>query len=184
MTKEEKFVVNPLEKYFKEFKRSGAKWKIKDKSKGRSEKGWDLQVERKNQVLLIEAKHRRGPFASILAGLTAAPLTNRPEKMKRNLYRSWAARVCWAIGRGTRDKHNMSLNYQNLFDYFARNLKFWRCYSKILKVKYIFFVDNEKVAKIGFVKMVNLAERYSLQKSKSQKSMAAENFIAGKLVFK
>jgi hypothetical protein len=184
MTKEEECVVNPLRNFLR--KRSRAKWTIIKQSKGRSEKGWDLQVKRKNQVL-IEAKYIRGPFATILAGLTAAPLSNRPQKMKTKKYRSWDARICWAIGSGRKsDKHDMSRVYQNLFDYFARNLKFWKCYSKTLKVKYVFFVADGKVAKISFIKMVNLAGRYkksSLPKSPSQKDIAAEE-IVGKLIFK
>ena len=75
MKPEKKFVVNPLEKYFLNIKRSGAKWRTKDKPKfERSATGFDLQMERKNQVLLFEAKYIRGPFASALAGLVIAPL--------------------------------------------------------------------------------------------------------------
>ena len=49
MTKETKFVVNPLEKYFLDPRRSGARWIIKHKPKFESSAtGWDLQVERKN----------------------------------------------------------------------------------------------------------------------------------------
>jgi len=159
MTKEEQFVVNPLENYFLDHERSGAKWKIKDKPKhGKSETGWDLQVERKNLVLLIEAKYIAGPFASAFAGLTLAPLINRPEKMKRKLYRGWCATICWAIGCG--GGYNLSRVYQILFDYFARNLEFWRCYSKTLRVKYIFFIDNDLVATMGFSKIIDLSGQY------------------------
>lgn len=69
MKPEAKFVVNPLEKYFLDINRSGAKWRTKDKPRFESSAtGWDLQMERKNQVLLFEAKYIRGPFASALAG--------------------------------------------------------------------------------------------------------------------
>ncbi|QQG42481.1 MAG: hypothetical protein HYW15_03165 [Candidatus Giovannonibacteria bacterium] len=180
MTQEEKFVVNPLEKYFLDPKRSGAKWTRKDRSRGMSETGWDLQVERKKQVLLIEAKYIRGPFASAFAGLTIAPLTNRPEKMKNNLYRSRYSVICWAIGFGyKRRKYKMSRIYQILFDYLARNLEFWECYSKTLKVMYIFFVDNQKVAKISFSKIINLAARYELS---IKKSLPERRAIAEKLL--
>src|SRR3989338_8571113 len=123
MTKEETFVVDPLEKYFLDSKRSGAKWTIKHRPKfGSSATGWDLQVERKNQVLLIEAKYIRGPFASALAGLVIAPLTNKTEKMRSGKKKSWSSVVCWAIGCGYNGgkrnlKYKMSGVYQILFDY-------------------------------------------------------------------
>ena|SRR3989344_74266 len=172
MTKEEKFVVDPLETYFLSKKRSGARWIIKYRPKGTSETGWDLQVERKNQILLIEAKYIRGPFASALAGLVIAPLTNKQEKMKSRKKKSWSAVVCWAIGcgykRGKRDqKYKMSGIYQILLDYLARNLSFWKCYSQTLRVKHIFFIDNRKVAKISFNKIMNLSARYRLSLGES-----------------
>ena len=191
MTKEEKFVVNPLEKYFLDYRRSGAKWEIKDKPKyGSSATGWDLQVEHTNKVLLIEAKYIKGPFASALAGLTIAPLMNRPEKMKRDLYRSRFAVVCWAIGcgynGGKRDKkYKMSGIYQILFDCLIRNLEFWECYSKILKVKYIYFVDSQKVARISFDKIISMATQYKLSSGKSlhEKRLIEEDLLK-KLEFK
>ena len=172
MTKEEKFVVDPLETYFLSKKRSGARWIIKYRPKGTSETGWDLQVERKNQILLIEAKYIRGPFASALAGLVIAPLTNKQEKMKSRKKKSWSAVVCLAIGcgykRGKRDqKYKMSGIYQILLDYLARNLSFWKCYSQTLRVKHIFFIDNRKVAKISFNKIMNLSARYRLSLGES-----------------
>jgi hypothetical protein len=132
MTEEEKHVVNPLQRYFHNSSRSGAKWHTKKKSKGRSATGWDLQVERKNRVLLIEAKYITGPFIFGLAGCTMAPLTKRPEKTKSKKTHSWAAVACWAIGCGwprsgskrKNQKHNMRRIYQVLFVYFARNVKF------------------------------------------------------------
>src|SRR3989344_112310 len=147
MTKEEKCVVNPLETYFLDHKRSGAKWRTKDKPRyGTSATGWDLQVERKNQVLLIEAKYIQGPFASSFAGLVIAPLSNRPEKMRSKRKKSWSSVICWAIG----SSYKKNAIYQILLDYLTRNSEFWKCYSKILKVKYIYFIDNKKVANIRF----------------------------------
>jgi hypothetical protein len=168
LTKEEELVVNQLERYFLDHTRSGAKRHIKHKPKhGKSAAGWDLQVERKNQVLLIEAKFIQGPFASALAGLIIAPLVMRREQMKSRKSKRWAAVTCWAIGcgwpiaRGDKSEgHNVSRIYQLLFDYFARNLKFWKCYSKTLNFKYLFFVDEGKVARIRFIKMLNLVKRY------------------------
>jgi len=184
-TKEEKFVVNPLEKYFLDSERSGAKWNTKNRPKfGSSATGWDLQMERKNQVLLVEAKYIQGPFASALAGLTIAPLTNKTEKMKGKKKKSWCSVVCWAIGcgykGGKRDKkYKMSGIYQILLDCLIRNLKFWECYSKIFKVKYIYFIDNQKVAKISFDKIIYLAKKYkfSLEKSLPERRLVAENLL-------
>ena len=185
MTKEEKFVVNPLEKYFLDYGRSGARWNTKHRPRfGTAATGWDLQMERKNQVLLIEAKYIRGPFASALAGLVIAPLTNKTEKMKSGKKKSWSSVICWAIGcgykGGKRDqKYKMSGMYQILFDCLIRNLKFWKCYSKTLKVKYIFLVDNQRVAKIGFDKIINIATRYKLYSDKSlrERRLVAENLL-------
>ncbi len=166
MNPEAKFVVNPLEAYFLDSSRSGATWRIKHKPKFESSAtGWDLQVERKNQVLLIEAKYIRGPFAAAFAGLVVAPLTNKTEKMKSRRKKSWSSVVCWAIGcgykKGKRDvKFKMSGVYQILFDYIARNIDFWESYSIILKVEYIYFIDQKSVAKIRFGKIINLAKQY------------------------
>jgi hypothetical protein len=151
IAKEIKYVVNPLETYFTNVRRSGAKWTIKDKSKGPGETGWDLQVARKNQTLVIEAKHIKQSFKAAMEGLTLSPLVRHSKQMKRNPV------ICWAIGVGWRggwsqDDH-MAHIYQILFDYFARNLQFWKFYSNILKVRYIFFIKNKDVAKISFIKM-------------------------------
>lgn len=176
MNLEAKFVVNPLEEYFLNPKRSGAKWNTKHKPKFESSAtGWDLQMERKNQVLLIEAKYIRGPFASAFAGLVIAPLSNRPEKMRSKKEKSWSSVVCWAIG----SSYKKNAIYQILLDYLTRNSKFWECYSKILKVKYIYFVDNQKVAKISFNKIINLATRYKLSSDKSlrERRLIAEDLL-------
>lgn len=184
-TPEAKFVVDPLEKYFKSPKRSGAKWVTKERPKfDTSATGWDLQMERKNRVLLIEAKYIKGSFASALAGMVIAPLTNKKEKMKSRKNKSWASVVSWAIGCGynkrQRDlKYKMGGIYQILFDCFVRNIKFWRVYSKTLKVNYIFFVDKGKVGKISFNKIIDKAELYRIVQNKSidERRLYADNLL-------
>jgi hypothetical protein len=189
MTKEEKFVVNPLQEYFLDPKRSGAKWWIKDRPRyGTAATGWDLQVERHNQVLLIEAKYIRGAFAASMAGLIISPLSLRREVMKRKgLKKSWSGVVCWAIGTGYKkiDKYRMRDMYQILLDYIARNPEFWKFYSQLLKVKYIFFIENEKVGKISFAKMIKLAEKYksSLDEPMKERRSRATDLL-GTLKFK
>ena len=186
MTSEEKFVVNQLVKYFEDPARSRAKWRVKHKPKhGKSATGWDLQVERKNQVLLIEAKYVTRSFASAISGLILAPLCHRPEKLKRGLYRSWSARICWAIGCGyNNEKHRKGL-YQILFDYIARNLKFWNAFAEILSVKYVFFVDGSKVAKFRFHDMVKLVGRYytCADQPLDKRRLTAEKLVTKKLHF-
>ena len=73
----------------------------------------------------------------------------------------------------------MSGVYQILLDCFARNLQFWKCYSKILKVKYIFFIDNDVVAKINFIKIKNLAEKYRpfIDKTIHERRLEAEKLM-------
>lgn len=182
MNPETKFVVNPLEIYFLNPERSGAKWNTKHKPKFESSAtGWDLQMERKNQVLLIEAKYIRGPFASAFAGLVTAPLSNRLEKMRSKKKKSWSSVICWAVGCSYKNGI-----YQILLDYLTRNPEFWRCYSKILKVKYIYFVNSQKeVAKISFDKIIDFAVRYksSSGKSLNEKRLMAEN-LSKNLKFK
>lgn len=180
MTKEEQFVVNPLQEFLLNPQRSGAAWAVKHRPKhGTSATGWDLQVERKNRVLLIEAKYITGPFASALAGLLIAPLTRKEEKMK-----SWAAVVAWAIGCGykhdCRSKYKMAGVYQALLDFLARNVAFWNCYSRLLKVEYIFFVDRGKVARIRFNTLLTLAESYApvMEYSVSEKRDRAEELMS------
>lgn len=176
MNPEAKFVVNPLEKYFLDIKRSGAKWSTKHKPKFESSAtGWDLQMERKNQVLLFEAKYIRGPFASAFAGLVIAPLTNKTEKMRSKKKKSWSSVVCWAIG----SSYKKNAIFQILFDYLARNPVFWESYSKILKVKYIYFVSNNKVSKIRFEKIIKLAMQYKpcLGRPLKERKLIAEKLM-------
>jgi hypothetical protein len=157
MGNEKKLVVNPLKRYFLNKKRSGATWLIKDEpSSETAATGWDLQMKRNKQVLLIEAKYFSRSFISSFGGLITSPLTNRPEKMKSNKRRSWSAVVCWAIGSGYKNRDI----YQIIFDYFVRNLEFWPVYSKVLKVKYIYFVSNNKVGKIRFDQIIKKAILY------------------------
>lgn len=59
ITKEEKFVVNPLIRWFK---RQDAAWHVYKPSYGTSATGWDIEARRKNQDLLIEAKYIDGAF--------------------------------------------------------------------------------------------------------------------------
>jgi len=157
MGNEKKLVVNPLKKYFLTKSRSGAKWMVKGEPRTpTAATGWDLQVVRHNQVLLIEAKYLSRSFISSFAGLVISPLPNRPEKMKSKKRKSWSSVVCWAIGSGYK-KRNI---YQVIFDYFARNIKFWLVYSKVLKVKYIFFVFDKKVAQVSFEQMLKRSMSY------------------------
>ncbi len=180
-TKEERFVVNPLATFLLNRKRSGAGWSIKDRPKyGKSARGWDLQAERKNQVLLIEAKYIVGPFASAMAGLTLAPLSDRRERMRsgRKLG-SWCAAVAWAIGWDGRNYTRDGI-YQIVLDYLSRNPGFWRCYSRELKVKYIFFVENGSVARISFDKILTLAKRYApfSGATRAQRRTSAQNLMS------
>ncbi len=162
MTKEEHFVVEPLQAFLRNPRRSGAAWTIKSRQKhGRSGTGWDLQAERKNQVLLFEAKYITGPFAAAVAGLVIAPLTNRKEKMKSSKTKSWSAVVAWAIGCGFKNKSIVAGIYQPLLDYLVRNAKFWECYSKVLRVKYVYFVVQHEVARIRFKALIGIAKLYA-----------------------
>lgn len=153
MTNEEKFVVNPLCRWFK---RQKAGWKLYRPKYGVAATGWDIEAQRKNQDLLIEAKYIDGPFLASLNGLVTAPLANRPQHMIKRKYRSWSYGICWAIGAGYA-KRNL---YQLLFDYFMQNLPFWNHYSEDLRMKYVFFVENGHVAKISFGKIIRLAVQY------------------------
>ena len=185
MNKEKKFVVDPLKKYFLDRGRSGARWKVKHTpAHDTSETGWDLQVEHKNKVLLIEAKYIIGPAASAIAGLTISPLVYRLEKMKnKSLYRSRYYHVCWAIGcgytKGERDqKYEMSGVYQILFDCFILNLNFWKRYKKLVKMKYIYFVNKKKgVGKIDFDKFIDLATGYKARLDKHLRNKGEKGTI-------
>ena len=174
LTKEEKAVVDPLVKYFCDPKRSGATWHIKHRPKGKSATGTDLHVARKNGNLdlLVEAKHIKGAFAASMSGLVLSPLVRKHNPLPRNGF------YCWAIGCGYSGGWDyMPRMVQCLCDYFARNPKFWPYYSKLLRVKYIFFVDRQKkVAKISFVRMLRLIKthRYDPSLKPRQKQELAQ----------
>jgi hypothetical protein len=95
--------------------------------------------------------------------------------MKSAKKKSWSAVACWAIGCG----YQKGRIYQILFDCLVRNVDFWESYSKLLKVKYIFFVDDQRVAKISFSRILSLTEKYrpSLGKSLSERRMRAEELM-------
>lgn len=175
MTKEEKFVVNPLIQWFKHQK---AGWKLYKPNYGTAATGWDIEAQRKNQDLLIEAKYIDGPFLGSFMGLVTAPLANRPQHLIKRKYRSWSYAICWAIGTNYLQRNI----YQLLFDYFGRNLIFWNHYSKDLRVKYIFFVQNGKIAKVLFSKFLDLGKTY--KKKAERKSLAERRLLAEELTKK
>jgi len=59
MTKEERFVVRPLVRWFGN---QQAHWEIKQPRYDTSATGWDIEARRKNCDLLIEAKYITGSF--------------------------------------------------------------------------------------------------------------------------
>lgn len=175
MTKEEKFVVNPLIQWFK---RQKAPWKLYRPKHGVSATGWDIEARRKNQDLLIEAKFIDGPFLSSFAGLVTAPLAHRRQHFMARKYRSWSYGICWAIG-ASYTKRNM---HQILLDYLMRNPEFWKHYCKDLRLKYVFFVQKNKVAKIRFTQLLNVANLYG--KNLRGKKLPEKRTIAGALMEK
>jgi len=179
MTNSERTDIKILEQYFKNSK--NADWVVTPLKHPTSETGWDLKAERPNQVLLIEAKHfGKGSHSSKFAGLLASPLLNRPEKSKSGKYRTWSTALCWAIGI---DKKSF---YQWLFDCLKRNFKFYRLYVTELKVKYIYFVEDKKVAKISFEKLLKLLQNYNPPNNAKlkEKRNKAEEIVQKYLKFK
>jgi hypothetical protein len=154
MTREEEFVVNPLIDWFQ---RQKAPWKLYRPKYGTAATGWDLEARRKNQDLLIEAKYIAGPFLSSFTGLVTAPLARRPQHFMATKYRSWSYGICWAIGAAY-DTRNV---YQILLDYFSRNPRFWRHYHEDLRLLYIFFVKEGKVAKVRFPAFLSASDVYA-----------------------
>jgi hypothetical protein len=152
MTKEDRFVVNPLIRWFKEQK---ADWTLHKPSHGTSATGWDIEASRNKQDLLIEAKYIAGPALASFAGLVTAPLAKRAQHSMVRKYRSWCHGVCWAIG--IEPTRNM---YQILFDYMARNPKFWKHYGEDLRMKYIFFVHEGEVTRISFTAFLRKTKLY------------------------
>lgn len=154
MTKEEKYVVKPIVRWFR---RQRAHWTIRTPRHGTSERGWDIEARRKNQDLLIEAKYIDGPFLSSFSGLVAAPLASRVQHFMRRKGRSWSYRTCWAIGA----HYSENRLYQVLLDYLVRNPKFWKHYYKDLRLKYVFFVRRNSVARLRFRELLIAARAYA-----------------------
>lgn len=175
MTKEEKFVVSPLIRWFE---RQKAAWRLCKPQYGTAATGWDIQARRKNQDILVEAKYINGPFLASFTGLVTAPLANRPQCFKARKYRGWSYGVCWAIGSSYTQRNV----YQLLLDYFIRNLPFWKHYIQGLQMKYVFFVENGQVAKISFGKIIRLAVQYK-RLAKGEK-LNERRIIADKLIGK
>ena len=179
MTREEKFVVNPLIRWFKHQK---PKWKFLKPKHGTSATGWDIEARRKNQDLLIEAKYIYGPFLASLNGLVTAPLANRRQHFMKRKYRSWSYGVCWAISTNYTQRNI----YQPLFDYFSRNFPFWSHYVRDLHMKYVFFVQDGRVAKISFDKILRQSERYKIlarDRKLDERRIIADKLMKSKLIF-
>jgi hypothetical protein len=173
MTKEEQFVVNPLVEWFKNQK---AQWTVRRPAYGTSATGWDLEIRRNKMDLLIEAKYIDSPFLSSFNGLVTAPLANRPQRWMATNYRSWCYHVCWAIGA----RSAMQNVYQILFDYLMRNPVFWKHYAKDLCMKYVFFVENGKVARIPFMTLLRIAKRYA--REAENRSLRDRRLVAEELM--
>lgn len=174
MNRESKNVVNPLIRWFRKQKPN---WIIHKPPYETAATGWDIEARRKNQDLLVEAKYINGPFLSAFNGLVTAPLANRPSKLMKRKYRSWSFGICWAIGSEYKSRNI----FQLIFDYFSRNIKFWKCYGKILRMKYVFFVEKGKVTKISWDNLYKLGVRYKKLKAPEQK-LEQKRLIANKLM--
>lgn len=176
-TKEETYVVKPLIGWFQ---RQKANWEFYRPSHGTSATGWDLEVRRKNQDLLVEAKFiDRQSFLGAFAGLVVAPLANRPQRIMKTKDRSWCHEICWAIGIAPNDKRDV---YQMLFDCFARNPIFWNHYCKDLRLKYVYFVRSDKVARVKFAELLDIAVSYS--EKANGKKLLERRAIANELMEK
>ncbi len=174
MTKEEKYVVRPIVRWLRSER---AHWKVRTPRHGTSERGWDIEARRKNQDLLIEAKYIDGPFLSSFSGLVAAPLASRAQHFMRRKTRSWSYRVCWAIGTSYSENHL----YQALFDYLVRNPKFWQHYYKDLRLKYVFFVRRNLVARVRFEDLITVARTYAKETSDNNR-LDYKRAVAGHLL--
>ena len=172
MTKEERFVVNPLIAWFK---RQKAAWQVHKPSYGSSATGWDIEARRKNQDLLIEAKYIDGAFLASFTGLVTASLAYRRQHFMARKYRSWCHHVCWAIGTN-REQRDIC---QILFDYIARNPIFWRHYADNVRMKYVYFVQGRKITRVPFSRILKLADRYAAEAQ--GENLAERREIAGKL---
>jgi hypothetical protein len=173
MTKEERYVVNPLVRWLT---RQKAAWEIYKPSYGTSATGWDIEARRKNQDLLIEAKYIDGAFLASFTGLVTASLANRRQHFMVQKYRSWCHHVCWAIGSDRPQRDILQI----LFDYIARNPQFWRHYAVDVRMKYLFMVSGGKVSRVPFMLILRLANRYALEAS--NKTLVERRRIAGDLI--
>ena len=173
MTREEKFVVNPLIRWFK---RQKVKRRLYRPRYGTAATGWDIEARRHNQDLLVEAKYIDGSFLTSFNGLVTAPLANRPQHFTMRGYRSWSYGICWAIGSNYAQRNI----YQLLLDYFIRNLSFYEHYVHDLHMKYIFFVKNDKVAKISFPRILKASSRYRM--TAVGKALKERRAVADKLM--
>ena len=173
--KETPLVVRPVVRWLK---KQDADWEIRTPKHSSSETGWDIEARRKNMDLLIEAKYIDGPFLSSFEGLVTAPLANRPQHSMKTKYRSWCQNVCWAIG-SSRDMVGI---HTALLDDLSRTLSFWKHYSEDLNLKYVFFVEDKKVARASFRKLLKTAKAY--KKAAAKKSHRVRRSIASKLLKK
>ncbi len=180
VTKEERYVVLPLMKWFKGQK---AAWRLEKPRFGTSATGWDIEAHRHNLDLLVEAKYMdNSSFLASFTGLVTAPLAKRPQRFMFRKYRGWSHGICWAMG--TNNTHWGM--YQIMFDYFARNLPFWRHYAKDVKMKYIFFIQKGRVAKIPFGKILQLAAQYqkvAYGRNQKGRKVVAETLLRRALKF-
>lgn len=152
MSEEQKQVVIPLYKWVS---KQMTEWEIYMPPKPTTT-GWDLELRRKNLYLCIEAKYITRSFIYSFSRLTTSPLTQkRLHLMKRNDC-SPCARSCWAIGTSYQSRDI----YQILLDYLIRHLDFWWHYFEDLKMQYVFFIENKKVARISFKNLLLIAEKY------------------------
>jgi len=154
-TAEQKYVVKPLEDWFK---RQKAKWILQPR-KSSTTTGWDIQARRKNQDLLIEAKYIQRSFIGSFSQLVTSPLPRKTQDFMKNKDESWCADKGWAIGSSYKTRNI----YQLIFDYFGRNPEFWEHYCQDLKVKYVFFVKENRVGRILFTKLLKIADSYARQ---------------------
>ena len=175
MNAEYELVVKPLTRWFKIQR---ANWIVKIPTYHTAATGWDLEARRKNQDLLIEAKYIKGAFINSFAGLVCSVLSNRPQKFMKTKYRGWSHGVCWAIGSAYKSRSVLQI----LLDYLARNLKFWKFYGKFFKMKYVFFVDRNKITKVPWSKLLVAADKYKKLVQKGGGDLSARRMLAQELM--
>jgi hypothetical protein len=153
MNKEDQCVVRPLIRWLEQEE----SWECVAPKHPSSARGWDIKAKRDNECLFIEAKYISGPAIAYFAGLVTAPLAKRDQLWKNEILKSrpWC---CWAIGIKPESKRNM---YQIMFDYMSWNSEFWKHYGDDLRMKYIFFVQEERVTRISYTAFLQLANLYA-----------------------